>query len=149
MSMYNLIEYSSKLSDMADNLWFCSKDEAANFNAHVVKNYNFKSFKYKTKLFGKTTEDKAKCILRNVKHLTNFLRSLKMPRINQKFELKLKWKKHCVVASNGTKSTDANCSNIIYTIKDTKLYDLIVTLSAKDNQKLSKPLRKGFEKSVF
>ena len=72
-----------------------------------------------------------------------------MPRINQKFELKLKWKKHCVVASNGTKSTDANCSNIIYTIKDTKLYDLIVTLSAKDNQKLSKPLRKGFEKSVF
>ena len=66
MSMYILIEYSSKLSDMADNLWFCSKDEAANFNAHVVKNYNFKSFKYKTKLFGNTTEDKAKCILRNV-----------------------------------------------------------------------------------
>ena len=71
-----------------------------------------------------------------------------MPRINHKFELKLKWVKYYVVASNGTKRADANYNNVIYTIKDSKLYILIDTLSAKDNQKLSKLLRKGFERSV-
>ena len=35
---------------------------------------------------------------------------------------------------------------MIFTIKDTKLYVLIVTLSAKDNQKLSKHLSKGLER---
>ena len=42
---------------------------------------------------------------------------------------------------------DAN--NIIFTIKDTKLYVLVVSLSARDNQKLSKILRREFERSVY
>ena len=36
-----------------------------------------------------------------------------------------------------------------YTIKDTKLNIHVVTLSARDNQKLSKLLSKGFEISVY
>ena len=40
-------------------------------------------------------------------------------------------------------------NNIIFTIEDTKLYVPIVTLSAKDNQKLSKLLSKGSERSVY
>ena len=40
-------------------------------------------------------------------------------------------------------------NNIIFTIKDTELYVPVVTLSGKDNQKLSKLLRKGFERSVY
>ena len=44
---------------------------------------------------------------------------------------------------------DANADNIIFTIKDTKLYVPAVTLSAKDNQKLLKLLSKGFERSVY
>ena len=39
--------------------------------------------------------------------------------------------------------------NVIYTIKDTKLHVPVVTLSAKDNQKLSKLLSQGFERSVY
>ena len=46
-------------------------------------------------------------------------------------------------------NANANPDNIIFTIKDTKLYVPFVTLSAKDNQKLSKVLRKGFERSVY
>ena len=42
----------------------------------------------------------------------------------------------------------ANDNNIIFTIKDTNLYVSAVTLSATDNQKLSKHLSKGFEISV-
>ena len=39
--------------------------------------------------------------------------------------------------------------NNIFTIKDRKLYVPVVTLSAKDNNKLSKLLTKGFERSVY
>ena len=45
MLLYNLIEYSSNYSDTTGSLWFCSKDEAANFNNDFVKIDNFKSFK--------------------------------------------------------------------------------------------------------
>ena len=38
---------------------------------------------------------------------------------------------------------------IFFTIKDTKLYVPVATLSARDNQKLSKFLRKGFERPVY
>ena len=42
-----------------------------------------------------------------------------------------------------------NLDNIVFTIKDTKLYAPVVTLSAKVNQKLSKLLSKGFEWSMY
>ena len=37
----------------------------------------------------------------------------------------------------------------IFTISDTKLYILVIFLSAKDNQKLSNILSKGFERSEY
>ena len=40
-------------------------------------------------------------------------------------------------------------NNIIFTIKHTKLYVLIVALSARDNKKLSKIFGKRFERSVY
>ena len=42
-----------------------------------------------------------------------------------------------------------NPNNIIFTVKDTKLYVPPVTLSVRDNKKLSKYLSKGFERSVY
>ena len=51
------------------------------------------------------------------------------------------------VADNANGNNDDN--NIIFSIKDTKLYVLVVTLSTRDNQKLSKLLSKGFERSVY
>ena len=61
-----------------------------------------------------------------------------MPLINCKTELKLKWTKYCVLSPAGADNHDANSNNISFTIRHTKLYALAVTLSAKDNQKLSK-----------
>ena len=58
--------------------------------------------------------------------------------INYKVELKLKWMSHCFLSAFDNNNTDADPNNIIFTIKDTKLYVPIVTLSAKDNQKLIK-----------
>ena len=62
-----------------------------------------------------------------------------MPLINYKVELKLRWTKHCVLSVAGTDNVNGNNDdkNIIFTIKDTKLYIPVVTFSARDNQKLS------------
>ena len=53
------------------------------------------------------------------------------------------------MSANDNDNDHANNNNIIFTIKDIKLYDSVVTLSARDNQKLSKHLSKGFEGSVY
>ena len=51
----------------------------------------------------------------------------------------------------GTDNANGNSddNNIVFNIKDTKLYVPVVTLLARDNQKVSKLLRKGFERSVY
>ena len=46
MPMYNLIEYSSNYSETTGSLWFYSKDEATDFNADIVNDNKFKSFRY-------------------------------------------------------------------------------------------------------
>ena len=72
-----------------------------------------------------------------------------MPLINCKVETKLIWPNHCVLSAVGADNDNANPNNIIFTMKDTKLYVFGVTLSAKDNQKLSKLPRKRSERSVY
>ena len=52
-----------------------------------------------------------------------------MPLINCKIELKLKWIKCCVLSKAGADSNDANSNNIIFTIKDTKLFVPVIPLS--------------------
>ena len=71
-----------------------------------------------------------------------------MPLINCKVELKLQRTKYCVLSTAGDNNTNAN-PNICFTIKGTKLYALLVTLSARDNQKLAKLLSKGFKRLVL
>ena len=102
----------------------------------------FKSLKYKAKLIGETNAQPAPnadngflknaAIAEPLKYPRNFQTSLEMPLINCKIELKLKWTKHCVlVAAGGVDNDNAN-SDIIFTVKDTKLYVPLVTFSAKD-----------------
>ena len=67
--------------------------------------------------------------------------------INCKVEFK--WTESCVLSATGADNNDANSKNIIFTIKETKLYVPVVTFSAKDNQKLSKFLSKGFERPIY
>ena len=71
-----------------------------------------------------------------LKYLSNFWRSLEMLLINGKVELKLRCTKYCVLSAGGNDVLDNNDNNIIFTIKDTKLYLPVVTLSVRDNQKL-------------
>ena len=59
-----------------------------------------------------------------------------MPLINCKVELKLKWTKYCVLSEASADNVNNDSNNIIFTIKDSKLYVPVLTLSARDNQKL-------------
>ena len=74
-----------------------------------------------------------------------------MPLIYCKVELKLKWTKYCVLSAAGADNVNGNDNDniIIFTMKDAKLYVPVVILSARDNQKLSKLLSKGFQRSVY
>ena len=60
-----------------------------------------------------------------------------MPLFNCKTELKLKWTNCCVLPAAGNGNDGI------------KLYVTVVTSSVRDNQKLSKLLRRGFERSVY
>ena len=87
-------------------------------------------------------------------YLILFQRLLKIPLINSKEELNLKWKKYCVLfaARNdnlNNNDNDNNDSNIVFPIKNITLHAPVVTLSSRDNRKLSKLLSKGFERSVY
>ena len=76
-----------------------------------------------------------------LKYLSNFWRSLQMPQINCKVELILKWDENCILLSED--------GNSVFAVTDTKLYFLIVTLSAEDNVKLSKLLGEGFKRPIY
>ena len=72
-----------------------------------------------------------------------------MPLINCKVELKLMRAKYCDLAVTGADNVGGNSSNVIFTIKDTKLYLAVVILSAKDNKRLSKLFSEEFERSMY
>ena len=128
-----------------------SKYKTTSFNADVENTDNFNSFKYKAKLLEKTVTGGNNGILKNatvavtLKYLSDILRSIEMTLISYKVELKLKWTKYCVLSTAGADNANANPNNIIFTIKDTKLYVPVFTLSAKDNQSLSKLLSKDLK----
>ena len=150
--MYNLIEHSSNYSETTGILWFYSKDEATNLNAGIAHTNDFKSFKYKAKLLENTEVDDANGILKDatvavpLKYLSNFWILLKIPLIDCQVELKIKWAKYCVLYAAAANNVNDNNydNNNIFIIKETKLDAPVVTLSARDNQKSSKLLSKGF-----
>ena len=59
--------------------------------------------------------------------------------------MKLKSTTHCALSSKG----NADTNNIIFTIRDRKLYVSVVTLSAEDSQKLSNFFSKRFARSLY
>ena len=76
-----------------------------------------------------------------LKYLRNFWRTLDIPLINSEYE-------NCVITSKATRDADPDANpavdeinapaNATFTIKDTKLYIPVVTLSAENDNKLLK-----------
>ena len=138
MSMYNLIEYSDSYSKPSGSLWQYYKDEP---NDNIADSESYKS---KVKITGKTPADRKTKnfeIIVPLKYLSNFWRNLEMPLINCEVELILTWSRDCDI----TNSTSAGK----FAITETKLYVLVVTLSAQDNAKLLQQLKSGFKRTIY
>ena len=128
---------------MTGNFWFYSKDQANNLHANITNNNDLVSFNYKAESLKNTIAEGNNSILTNIiiavplNYLSNFWRSLEMPLVHCKVELKLRLTKHCVLASD-VKNDGGNSNNINFAVKETKLYLPVVTLLANGNQNLWK-----------
>ena len=94
--MYYLLEYSKNYRKTTGSLCNYYRDEASNpFSS------NSESFKYKTRIIGKTTENNDSLtdvkVVILLKHLGNFWRALNILLINCKVELILTWSNKCVL----------------------------------------------------
>ena len=103
---------------------------------------------FKTKLLENTGADEDNGILKNAtivvpsKYLSNSSRSLEIPLVNFKIELKLKWRNDCVLWTGGADNANHKDDNIVFNIKSTKLCVAVVTLSARDHRNfLAKDLK--------
>ena len=131
-------------------MWNYYGDEPSNSSS------NSESFKYKTSVSGNTYNlgagddgydankvDKNEGeMVAPLKHLSNFLRTLDIPLINREIELILTWPKSYVLADMTVRGADGDDPAIVaptgleFQIKYTKLYVPVVTLSAKDDNRL-------------
>ena len=143
MPMYNLIEYSNHHSKTSGTLrQYCKDIPALNNNGDIV-DFNganvTDSFNFKTKITGQTDNngriDNVE-IMVPLKYLSNFWRTLEMPLINCEVELILNWSANCVIIY-----TDVANQVPTFTITQTNLYVLVVTLSTQDNAKLLPQLK--------
>ena len=76
-------------------------------------------------------------IVVSLKYLSNFWKSIEMPLINWKVELKRRSTKHCVfsVLGNTNNNTNADLNNINFTMKDTKIYISLLSLYQQETTK--------------
>ena len=149
MPLYNLLEFSKNYRKTTESLWKCYRDkpnsgvgsENNNDNSSIKDS---KSFDYETSITEKLeginiTKDAE--ILMQLKHLSNFWRTLHMPLINCEINLILASSENCVLTSEATRDADPyansavaatdNPKNAIFKITDTKLYVPVVTISTE------------------
>ena len=126
MPMYNLIEYSDNYAKTTGSLWQYFRDEPVDDDDIE----DSKSFKFKTKIAGKSPNDgneKDVEIMVPLKYLSIFWRTLEIPLINCEVNLILTWSSTCVITEfNGART---------FAITDTKLYIPVVTLPTQENTK--------------
>ena len=150
MPRYNFIEYSDNVFISSGSLWNYYASES-------------KSFKYETKITGKTEARPAQNendrdadipiqdplpnlsveVTIPLKYLGNFWRSFDLHLINFDAELDLLWTKDCVLVEYKN-----NITGIGFKITNTKLYTLVVTLSVNDNIKFLENLQQGLKRIV-
>ena len=144
-----MIEYSDNYSKTSGSLRQYCKEILAVDNAGNIVDFNganaTDSFNFKTKIKGQTNCDGIINIeiLVPLKYLSNFWRNLEMPLINCEVEPILTWSAGWVIIY-----TDVANQVPTFTISETNLYDLIVTLSTQDNAKSLPQLKSGFKRTI-
>ena len=151
MPMYNLFEYSKNYKKITGSLQNYYRDDPSD-----PLNNKSESFKYKTSIIGKTTNDNDSLtdaeVVIPLKHLGNFWRHLDIPLINCETELILTWSKNCVLADMSVNAVlnppIVPPSGETFKITDTKLYVPVVTLSKENDIKLLEQLKSEFKRTI-
>ena len=137
MPMYNLIEYSDNYSKTSGSLWQYCKDTPAVNNAGNIVDFTTNNttdlLKFKTKITGQANDGEISGIeiMVPLKYLRNFRRTLEMSLNNCEVELIMTWSADSVIIR-----TNVANQNPTFTITETNLSVLVVTLSTQDNAKL-------------
>ena len=129
MPMYNLLEYSENYSMALGSLWNYYRDDINDDENETDrlrnrlnsnKTIRSKSFEYKTKLTGSTSDNNyiINAEVVPLKYLSNFWRSLDLPLINCEIELDLTWSKYCVISqvSKTFRAVDPNADPVAYEV---------------------------------
>ena len=103
MPMYNSLEYSDNYSRKSGGFGQYYKDESFLNNNRAIadfpddNNNNSVSFKFKTKIAGRITNNGTKDVktMVSLKYLRNFWRTFEMPLINCEINLNLTWSANC------------------------------------------------------
>ena len=78
-----------------------------------------------------------------LKGLSNFWRILEMPLINCEINLILTWSNRYFIIDNPVDNQEPT-----FTITDTKIYVLVMSLSTQDNAKPLEQLKSGFKRTI-
>ena len=128
--MYNLIEYSDYYLKTSGSLWQYYRDYS---NGNVTQS---ESFKYKTKITGKTPaarNTKDVKIAVPLKYLSDFWRTLEMRLINCEINLILTWSEASVIS---------------FATGETKIKIIDIQLYVPYNAKLLQQLKSGFKRTI-
>ena len=163
MSLYNILEYSDNYADTTASLYQYKRPEPRNVNDTLndLTADNSSSFKYQSGLIQKQLTDPnstpvaadidsnfnlAHRVWKNIKivvplkYISNFFRNLEILLINTKLYTEMNWTKYSVLCNI--------TQNSIFQITKGELYIPVVTLKTENNNKLSRLLREGFERTV-
>ena len=100
MPMFNPLEYSNNQSMTSGSSYryevndAANKNDTANYRINTNKTTKSKSFKYKTKIIGRTPANTNRLdaeVFVSLKHLSNFWRSFDLSLINCNIEFDLSW----------------------------------------------------------
>ena len=140
-----LKEYSKNYSKTTDSFWNYYRDQANSGEGRNI-NYSIKKTRITGRLEGDNTEKENFQIVAPLKHLSIFWRTLVIPLVNCEINLIWTCSENCVITSKSTKDADHDADPAVaavnnptarkYKITETKLYLAVVTLSAKDDNKL-------------
>ena len=133
--MYNLTEYCDNYWETSGSLWQYYKDEPNDSTAD--------SESFKSKITRKTPADrntKKVEIIVPLKYLSVFWRALEMALIDFEVNLISTWSRDCVITNSEVEGK--------FSITETKLYVLVVTLSTQNNAKLLQQLKSGFKRTI-
>ena len=164
--MYNLLEYGKNYQKTSESLFNYYRDEpksdvVANNDGDInVSIRSLSLFDYKTKITGSfpaVGNDKEVTIAIPLKHLGNFWSNLDIPLINCEITLNLTWYSKCALVGRAYRAAVAgppvvngveSPTDVTFRITDCKLYLPVVTLSAKNDNKLLEQLKSGSKRTI-